>query len=78
MPKGTDLSIHTQAELDAIADSQNNWPCATNAFHSPLEVFVTMLKARHQPSTINFHPMRLVLRLGLETDSKAGRLKFGQ
>ena len=51
LPKGTDLSVHTQAELDAIADSLNNRPRATHAFHSPLEVFTTMLQAAHQPST---------------------------
>ena len=51
LPKGTDLSIHTQDELDAIADSLNSRPRATHAFHSPLEVFARMLKAVHQPST---------------------------
>jgi IS30 family transposase len=43
--------VHTQEELDAIADSLNNRPRATHAFHSPLEVFAAMLKAAHQPST---------------------------
>ena len=51
LPKGTGLSIHTQADLDAIADSLNNRPRATHAFHSPLEVFASMLQAAHQPST---------------------------
>jgi len=51
LPKGTDLSLHTQDELDAIADSLNNRPRATHAFHSPLEVFARMLATAHQPST---------------------------
>jgi transposase, IS30 family len=51
LPKGTDLSLHSQDELDAIADSLNNRPRATHAFHSPLEVFARMLATAHQPST---------------------------
>ncbi|MEM5372864.1 IS30 family transposase, partial [Paraburkholderia azotifigens] len=43
LPKGTDLSIYTQIELDAIADSLNSRPRATHAFHSPFEVFERML-----------------------------------
>jgi IS30 family transposase len=50
LPKGTDLSIYSQDELDAIADSLNHRPRATHNFHSPLEVFATMLAAASQPS----------------------------
>jgi IS30 family transposase len=50
LPKGTDLSVLTQAELDDIAGSLSNRPRATHAFHSPLEVFAAMLKAAHEPS----------------------------
>lgn len=51
LPKGSDLSVHSQADLDAIADSLNSRPRATHAFHSPLEVFARMLALAHQPST---------------------------
>lgn len=43
LPKGTDLSIYSQDELDAIADSLNHRPRATHNFHSPFEVFSKML-----------------------------------
>ena len=49
LPKGTDLSAHSQDDLDAIADSLNNRPRATHAFHSPLEVFGAMLAKLDQP-----------------------------
>jgi IS30 family transposase len=51
LPKGTDLSLFSQDELDAIADSMNNRPRATHAWHSPLEVFARTLASAHQPST---------------------------
>jgi IS30 family transposase len=43
LPKGTDLSIYSQDELDAIADGLNSRPRATHAFHSPFEVFERIL-----------------------------------
>jgi len=51
LPKGTDLSVYSQAALDAIADSLNSRPRATHAFHSPWEVFARMLASVHLPST---------------------------
>jgi len=51
LPKGTDLSVHNQEELDMIADSLNNRPRATHDFNTPLAVFSHMLAIAQQPST---------------------------
>jgi|TARA_R100000750_G_scaffold61317_1_gene52095 transposase, IS30 family len=42
-PKGTDLSIYSQAQLDAVADQLNGRPRATHGYFSPLEVFAEMM-----------------------------------
>ena len=54
LPKGTDLSIYSQHELDAIADSLNSRPRATHDWHTPLEVFArTLALATHPPTPIH-------------------------
>ena len=53
LPKGTDLGVYSQEELDAIADSLNNRPRATHGFNTPLAVFSHMLAiAQQHPTSI--------------------------
>jgi len=49
--KGTDLSVYSRDEFDAIADSLNSRPRATHAFHSPFEVFAATLATASQLSS---------------------------
>jgi IS30 family transposase len=51
MPKGTNVFVLTEAELDAIPHGSNSRPRATHAFHYPIEVFAAILKSAHQPTT---------------------------
>lgn len=50
-PKGTELSVYSQDELDAIADSMNHRPRATHGFNTPLAVFSHMPDIARQPPT---------------------------
>ncbi|MFD7161765.1 IS30 family transposase [Kribbella sp. NPDC059898] len=43
LPKGTDLSVHTATDLQAIADQLNNRPRKRLGYHTPREIFATLL-----------------------------------
>ena len=51
LPTGADLSVYTQDERDAIADSLNTRPRATHSWNTPLAVFAHTLANSHKPST---------------------------
>ena len=45
LPKGTDLSGHSQDQLDDIADRLNNRPRKVLGFQTPLEVYAEVAKS---------------------------------
>ena len=52
LPKGTDLSIYSQEQLDAIADEINNRPRKGLGVRSPLAVYLELLVNSPQHSTL--------------------------
>jgi IS30 family transposase len=51
LPKGTDLSVHSQEQLDAIADQLNNRPRAIHGFYPPIVVYQALLDKLSQPNS---------------------------
>jgi IS30 family transposase len=52
LPKGTDLSVYSQQELDAIADEINNRPRKGLGVRSPLTVYRELLANSQQHSAL--------------------------
>jgi transposase, IS30 family len=49
LPKGIDLSVYSQEQLDAIADQLNSRPRAIHGFYPPISVYKSMLEQISQP-----------------------------
>ena len=51
LPKGTDLSVHSQAQLDAIAELLNNRPRTVHGFYPPIDVYQAMVDKLNQSNS---------------------------
>lgn len=55
LPKGTDLSVHSQEEVDEIALSLNRRPRKWFGFRSPIEVITELLHKEYEASIMTKH-----------------------
>jgi IS30 family transposase len=62
LPKGTNLSVYSQAQHDAIADQLNSQPRAIHGFYPPISVYKAMLE-----KSVNPFPQFNELGVALET-----------
>ena len=50
LPKGTDLALYSQEQLDAIAERLNQRPRAIHGYFPPISVYRAMLDRLNQPN----------------------------
>lgn len=55
LPKGTDLSVHSQEELDAIADQINNRPRNRLGWDSPIQRFAAIMQGLQELPSSTVH-----------------------
>ena len=50
LPKGTDLALDSQEQLEAIADRLNQRPRAIHGFYPPISIYRALLERLSQPN----------------------------